>query len=229
MRLSKCSASRSDRYIPEERDSGMRWIGGWAGPIFGLDVVTKKNIAYLAGNHQTGSRADLASYETRFKAAWEWSWPAPPSGAESKNAWSFASKSPNAFLWWLGTGIFLPSSGNGKQSVELLVFGTYKDASRSFLARGLAPTQTWRNPRVPGGPTVGAGRRKDSQSATYSDNRLLLHRQWVARVISPWTESGPERWQSLFKLGLFNYWTKLLTDRLTPYQLTVWPINWTTT
>jgi hypothetical protein len=38
---SEWSASRRDRFVPEERAAGIRWIGCWVGPRDGLDAVEK--------------------------------------------------------------------------------------------------------------------------------------------------------------------------------------------
>jgi hypothetical protein len=47
----KWSASHTNCYGPMERAPGTHWIGGWVGPIAGLDAVAKrKKIPAPAGN-----------------------------------------------------------------------------------------------------------------------------------------------------------------------------------
>jgi hypothetical protein len=43
------SASRPGRFTPNERDSGMLWIGGWVGPSIGLDTRFQ-NVSKLSQN-----------------------------------------------------------------------------------------------------------------------------------------------------------------------------------
>jgi hypothetical protein len=40
------SVSRSGRFTPGERGSGTPWIGGWVGPVAGLDAVNERKIPY---------------------------------------------------------------------------------------------------------------------------------------------------------------------------------------
>jgi len=44
------SASRPGRFTPRERGPGTHWIGGWVGPIVGLNAVAKRKIPASAGN-----------------------------------------------------------------------------------------------------------------------------------------------------------------------------------
>jgi hypothetical protein len=43
------SVSHHGRSIPDERASDTQWIGGWVGPITGLDNVEKRKILPLRG------------------------------------------------------------------------------------------------------------------------------------------------------------------------------------
>jgi hypothetical protein len=43
------SASRLCRFTPGERAPGTHWIGGWVGPIAGLDDVEKRKFLTLPG------------------------------------------------------------------------------------------------------------------------------------------------------------------------------------
>jgi hypothetical protein len=43
------SASRQDRFTPEEKAPGTHWIGGWVGPGAGLDDVGRTKILHLLG------------------------------------------------------------------------------------------------------------------------------------------------------------------------------------
>jgi hypothetical protein len=43
------SASRPDRFAPEERAPGTHWIGGWVGPRAGLNDVGKRKFLTLPG------------------------------------------------------------------------------------------------------------------------------------------------------------------------------------
>jgi hypothetical protein len=43
------SASRPDRFTPEERAPGTHWIGGWVGPRTGLDDVEMRKFFILPG------------------------------------------------------------------------------------------------------------------------------------------------------------------------------------
>jgi hypothetical protein len=48
------SASRSDRFTPEERAPGTHWIGGWVGPRAGLDDVENRKFLTLPRLEGTG-------------------------------------------------------------------------------------------------------------------------------------------------------------------------------
>jgi hypothetical protein len=41
------SASRPYRFTPEDRASGIQWIGGWVDPRTGLDGVEKRKILHF--------------------------------------------------------------------------------------------------------------------------------------------------------------------------------------
>jgi hypothetical protein len=43
------SASRTGRFTPEERDTGIHWIRGWVGPRTGPDDVEERKILPLRG------------------------------------------------------------------------------------------------------------------------------------------------------------------------------------
>jgi hypothetical protein len=40
-------ASRLSHFIPDERTPGIHWIGGWLGPIAGLEDVRQRKILHL--------------------------------------------------------------------------------------------------------------------------------------------------------------------------------------
>jgi hypothetical protein len=57
----KWSASRPDRFIPEERAPGTHWIGGWVDPRAGLDDVKKKILDQSVASRYTTALSQLLS------------------------------------------------------------------------------------------------------------------------------------------------------------------------